>query len=475
MNIDNVIYPWLYNTELEESELKCNDQYDRLLRNIRNIGIERYKSLYFLANKQIRNKSIQYLSGFGSNSYFPNPSDEQYISVDWVPKIITKEDFATIERGIIQRAKAFNTFLKAYYNGAEQVIPKEIIYSSKFLSKGNSQLKFFDDIYVHLYGIDLLTNHKGEFLVIEDNLGFPGGLGYAQEIRRISRNIMPEIFNGYNIEDIHSFSDEIYKSLASLSQETIHNPLIVFLQRGPGSVDRIEHRLLAENTHVVLADPEDLVFNNNGYIYLKLYDNSLAKVDVVYTRLSQRFKEINKKLCKSLEIGKVTVVTFQGNMLPGDKAIFSYIPDLIRYYLNEEPILKQPKSYWLGDHKYLEWALNNLGKMVIKSRSGLGGKQVLIGPEEDENIINEWKQSISMAPNDFIAQELIDFTKSIKWDSDKIMFSSVYSDLRMFAIIGKGSNVKVMKGGISRFPQSITRKVNTSLGGGIKDIWVEGE
>ncbi|MER2006426.1 MAG: circularly permuted type 2 ATP-grasp protein [Psychrobacillus sp.] len=466
-------YSWLSDFIIRQSELKNNQQYYQLMENIDRIGLSRLNRLIQIFDKRVKDLSLQYLSGSGSSSYFPKPEEENYINVDWIPKILSKNQFSIIESGMKQRAVAFNKFLKAHYEGRDLIVPKEIIESSKLQVKENKNLNFFNDIYVHLYGIDLVTNRDGEFIVLEDNLGFPGGLGYSQEIRRITRQIIPELFSNYQIANTDSFSLEIYNTLASLSPNKTEKPIIIFLQRGPGSVDRVEHRLLTNESRITLVDPEDLIFETNGKVFVRMGDDTLTQVDVIYTRLSPRFNEINRKLSYALSYGKVSVVTHQGNMLPGDKAIFPYIPDLIRHYLNEEPILKQPKTYWLANEHRLSWAIDNIESLVIKSRSGLGGKQVLIGPEADSETIMKWKNLIVSSPNEYIAQELVDFTRFILWNRDLKHITTEYTDLRMYALIGKGNKVTVYKGGMSRFGSSNSQKVNVSLGGGLKDIWIE--
>jgi uncharacterized circularly permuted ATP-grasp superfamily protein len=451
-----------------------NEQYTQLLYNINQyLGKDKFDRLIQLAEKQLRTRSVQYLLGGGATSYFPTPQDEQFVSVDWIPRIINKDQFLYLEKGIIQRAVAFNKFLRAFYKGEDSVVPKQIIASSQFYTKENIKLTFPHDVFVHIYGIDLVSDKKGDYLVLEDNIGFPGGIGYVQEIRKIAKVIMPELFNRYQIADVESFSNDIYRSLASISPEKKKHPIIIYLQRGPGAADRLEHRLLANDTSIILADPEDITFSTSGDIYLKLHNGNRIKVDVIYTRLSTRFRETNQKLSEALKKGKVTVVTHPGNLLPGDKGIFPFVPDMIRHYLNEEPILKQPSTYWLGEQKNLHWALQNISKIVIKSRWGLGGKEVLIGSEAEYKKIEKWKSIIRASPQSFVAQDLVEFTSTIKWDRTTKQFSSVHADLRMFAFIGYNNHVSVMKGGLSRFAPLGTQKVNVSLGGGFKDIWVE--
>ncbi|GGG20270.1 MULTISPECIES: circularly permuted type 2 ATP-grasp protein [Paenibacillus] len=455
---------------LSENEI-FKVQYKQVLKNINDLGISKFCKLIDLADQELKNNSVQFLLGYGSNFYFPEPTDERYIPVDWIPKILTSDQFSLLEKGIEQRAKTFNLFLNDYYNGRSSIVPDEIINTSKFLCEENKSLKFKYQVYTHLYGIDMVTCDTGETYVLEDNLGLPAGIGYPQILRSISKKVIPELFDGYRISDINMYSLDLYRALASLSD--VDNPVIVYVQRGPGAVDHFESRLLAQHTNIILADPEDLHYENNSEIYLKLSNGKLMKIDVIYLRLTERFKDVFDLMSRALVTGKTAIVTFRGNMLPADKAIFAYIPKLIKYYLNEEAILKQPETYWLGEEEHLKWALENIDKYVIKSRSGVGGKQVLIGPEASKEKIEEWKEIIISNPKEYIAQEVINFNQFVKWDKEKDVLSPVFSDLRMFGTIDRDNSVKVMKGGSCRCSSPSSRIVNMSSGGKVKDIWVQ--
>ncbi|WP_277376100.1 circularly permuted type 2 ATP-grasp protein [Paenibacillus polymyxa] len=445
-----------------------NSTYKQLLDNL--IDTKKIKHKFNLANEELKRNSFQFLIGYGSNNYFPNARDENYIPVDWLPKILTYDQYTYIQKGVKQRAKAFNLFLHDLYLGNSTLIPDEIIKTSNFLSIKNQSLLFKHRIYAHIYGIDMVTDQKNKIYVLEDNLGFPAGMVYPQMLRQITKQYVPELITGYNIYN-NSYTDEMYRMLSSLSD--IEKPVVVYLQRGPGAVDFFEARLFSQQTNIILADAEDLYFEEDGRVFLRLSNGRLKKIDVIYLRLTERFRDLYESLTKTLMGGETAVVTFKGNMLPADKAVFSYVPQLIQYYLGEEAILKQPNTLWLGDNSYRELILSNIDKFVIKSRSGVGGKQVLIGNEANIETLDIWKSKVRNAPESYIAQEIVYFSKFAKWDDQKEILMPVFSDLRMFGTIGKGNKVSVMQGGLCRFSSSTSRIVNTSSGGGVKDIWVQ--
>ncbi len=405
--------------------------------------------------------------------------NEQLFPFDSIPRVISKSDWDYLEKGLKQRVDALNKFLYDIYHEKKIVksgiIPKEFIYSSKGYMPECEGITPARNIYSHISGIDLVQGKNGRWYILEDNLRIPSGASYPMIARTVSRKVSPETFINNNVADNRNYSHLIREMMEYVNDE---RGISVILTPGRYNSAFFEHSYLAEKTGAILAFPGDLIVEDDNVYYQGLYKQR-QRVGAIYRRVSDEYLDPLTfepssllgvpNLMQAYKKGNVAIVNGLGNGVADDKGIYYFVPKMIEFYLNEEPILDNAPTYlpyFEDDYKFI---LENIEKLVIKDVSEAGGYGVMFGRDLSPEKLEEMKELIISEPRRWIAQEVIDFKDLEILEGEERVERK--ADLRAFVITGK--TTKVWKSGLTRFsrnPNSFI--VNSSQGGGFKDTWI---
>ncbi|MDD5996899.1 MAG: circularly permuted type 2 ATP-grasp protein [Paludibacteraceae bacterium] len=405
--------------------------------------------------------------------------NEQLFPFDSVPRVISHEEWTVLEKGLIQRCKALNSFLLDIYNEKkivkDGVIPAEFVYSSKGYFVECEGITPAKGIFAHIAGIDLVQAKDGTWYILEDNLRIPSGASYPMIARNITRKVSPETFANNHVADNRNYSELLKETMDYVNDGRGIN---VILTPGRYNSAFFEHSYLAEKSGAVLAYPGDLVVEDDMLFYKDISGN-MERVGAVYRRVSDEymdpltFEETSMlgvpNIMQIYAKGNVAIVNGIGNGVADDKGIYYFVPKMIKYYLGEEPILKNAPTYLPYFEEDKKYVLENLNRLVIKDVSEAGGYGVVFGRDLDESHLKEMYDLVDKEPRRWIAQEVIDFKDLEIIENGKYVERK--ADLRAFVLTGK--KTKVWKSGLTRFsrnPNSFV--VNSSQGGGFKDTWV---
>lgn len=458
------------------SDEEIRNHYQNVYNFLRSIPQEELKQKEEFSKKLFMSQGVTftvYSSGEGIEKIFP---------FDIIPRIITAQEWDFIERGIKQRLNALNLFLKDVYSNQfilkDGVVPAELIYSCPHYLREMQGLRVPYDIYVHIAGIDLIRNYDGTFYVLEDNLRTPSGVSYMIENREITKRIFPDLIPKNGVRPVTHYPNVLHRNLSAMSPRAVSNPNVVLLTPGIYNSAYFEHTTLARLMGVELVEGRDLVVDNQK-VFMKTTEG-LQQVDVIYRRVDDDFLDplvFNPQstlgvsgILSAYRKGNVAIVNAVGNGVADDKAIYVYVPDMIRYYLNEEPLLKNVPTYRLDNPDELEYTLANIQKMVIKKTNESGGYGMLMGHTASEQEINAYKKEILKEPRQFISQPIISLSTAPCFIDGKIQPRRL--DLRPFALCGP-SGIEIVPGGLTRVAlREGSLVVNSSQGGGSKDTWV---
>jgi uncharacterized circularly permuted ATP-grasp superfamily protein len=413
--------------------------------------------------------------------YGREDKSEHIFPYDLVPRIITADEWATVERGLTQRLTALNLFLKDIYNEgrilADGVVPREIVYSCKHFRRQMVGLQVPRNVYVAICGTDLIRMENGEFVVLEDNLRVPSGVSYMLTNRRVMKRIFPHLFRAYNVRPIEQYTQLLLGTLRSLAPEGRPEPNIVLLSPGVFNSAYFEHAYLARQMGIELVEGRDLVTHDN-IIYMRT-TSGLRRVDVIYRRVDDDFIDPMAfrpdsilgvaGLFNAYRAGNVTLANAFGTGVADDKALYAYVPDIIKYYLSEDPILPNVKTYLMTNASERQHTLQNLDKLVVKAVGESGGYGMLIGPQSTAAEREDFARKIEANPRNYIAQPTISFSRAPCLIGDDMEPRHV--DLRPYILYG--DKVNVVPGGLTRVAlKRGSLVVNSSQGGGSKDTWV---
>jgi uncharacterized circularly permuted ATP-grasp superfamily protein len=403
---------------------------------------------------------------------------------DLIPRIITAPEWAKIESGLKQRVRALNLFLGDLYGEQkiikDGVIPPELIYQGRDFRREIVGIVPPRGIYTHISGIDIIRDEQGEFLILEDNLRTPSGVSYMIENRVIERRIMPEFFNKYRVRRVEHYPAILLAALRSLSPRGKDAADIVLLTPGIYNSAYFEHTFLAKEMGVELAEGRDMVVIND-IVYLKT-TTGLQRVDVIYRRIDDDFLDpLVFRSDSALGIagvinawraGNVAIVNAPGSGIADDKAVYPYVPDIIRYYLGQQPILNNVPTYQMTNVKDREYVFDNMERMVIKAVSESGGYGMLMGPSSTPALRKEFMDLVIENPRNYIAQPVVYLSRHTCYMDGEL--EARHLDLRPFTIYGE--EIEVVPGGLTRVAlRKGSLVVNSSQGGGSKDTWVLAE
>jgi uncharacterized circularly permuted ATP-grasp superfamily protein len=406
---------------------------------------------------------------------------EKIFPYDLLPRIITSAEWTHIEKGLTQRITALNLFLGDIYNEGrilnDGIVPREIVFSCKHFRREMRGLQVPRNVYVAVVGSDLIRLPSGEFVVLEDNLRVPSGVSYMLTNRRVMKRIFPQLFLRYGVRPIEHYTQALLSTLRSLSPEGRPEPTIVLLSPGVFNSAYFEHAYLARQMGIELVEGRDLVTHDN-IVYMRT-TTGLRRVDVIYRRVDDDF--IDPLVFRSDSVlgvaglfnayraGNVTLANAFGTGVADDKALYAYLPAIIKYYLDQDPVLNNLETYLLTDAAQRDYVLQNLDKLVVKAVGESGGYGMLIGPHSTAAEREQFRGRIIADPRNYIAQPTITFSRAPCFVEDR--FEPRHVDLRPYVLFG--DRVTIVPGGLTRVAlRRGSLVVNSSQGGGSKDTWV---
>jgi len=413
--------------------------------------------------------------------YGENSGTERLIPFDVIPRVIAAKEWDHLSAGVCQRVKALNAFLHDVYHGQEIFkagkVPAAMILENKVFRKEMVGFTPPGGIYVHISGIDVVRVAENQFYVLEDNLRVPSGVSYMLENREIMMRLFPDLFAKIPVKPVNHYPDALVTNLRSVAPLGVEDPTVVVLTPGPFNSAYFEHAFLADEMGVELVSGPDL-FVREGYVYMRTVEGP-KRVDVIYRRIDDDFLDplafrpdsalgvpgLFDSYCQ----GKVTLANAIGTGIADDKAIYLYVPEMIRFYLGEEPILENVPTWQLcrpDDRKYV---LEHLAELVVKEVHGSGGYGMLVGPLASAEEREKFRALILADPDNYIAQPTLALSTCPTLVEKGVAPRHV--DLRPFVLMGK--DVSVVPGGLTRVAlREGSLVVNSSQGGGTKDTWV---
>ncbi|MCW8108436.1 circularly permuted type 2 ATP-grasp protein [Alteromonas ponticola] len=401
---------------------------------------------------------------------------------DIIPRIIPKHEWDQIEQGLKQRVKALNMFINDLYNEQnvlkDKVLPESILEHSKNYLPECQGIKPPHGIWAHICGSDLVRDENGTVYVLEDNLRVPSGVSYMLENRHVMKRVFPDMFDKYNILPVDDYPSQLYDMLSQMSPRTIHQPEIVVLTPGIYNSAYFEHAYLAQQMGAELVVGSDLEVDDDDIVYMRTVEG-LARVDVIYRRIDdafldpEAFKEDSMLgvpgLMRAWKAGNVALVNAPGAGVADDKVVYAFVPDLIRYYLDEEPLIPNVPTYKCVNKEERDYVIENIEKMVVKPANESGGYGMLIGPHSTKAERQKFIRLIRRDPRNYVAQPMLLLSTAPTLIDTKV--EPRHLDLRPFILSGKQTNVTM--GGLTRVAmRKGSTVVNSSQGGGSKDTWI---
>jgi uncharacterized circularly permuted ATP-grasp superfamily protein len=401
---------------------------------------------------------------------------------DIIPRTILKKEWDRVQEGLVQRLTALNCFINDVYNDRkiikDKIVPAELLDSSTNFRKECVGITPQFGVWAHICGSDLIRDADGTMYVLEDNLRVPSGVSYMLENRNISKRVLPELFERYNIQPMDNYPTQLFDTLSSISPYPADFPEVAVLTPGIFNSAYFEHSFLAQRMGAELVEGSDLVVGDDDCVYMKTVAG-LSRVDVIYRRIDDLFLDPEvfnkdsalgvKGLMRAWSKGKVGLANAPGAGVADDKVVYTYVPDMIKYYLGEDPILPNVPSYKCEDKVQRQHVLENLENLVVKPANESGGYGMYIGPRENKRTTAEMKRRIKANPRNYIAQPIINLSTVPTLCDNAIEPRHV--DLRPFILQSDRSFVTA--GGLTRVALvKGSLVVNSSQGGGSKDTWI---
>ncbi|MDX1429432.1 MAG: circularly permuted type 2 ATP-grasp protein [Rhodothermales bacterium] len=406
---------------------------------------------------------------------------EKIFPYDIVPRVLSYGEWTEIERGLKQRITALNLFLADIYGPgrilADGLIPRRLIYSCAHYRREMRGVNVPRNIYVSIAGIDLVRLPDGRFAVLEDNLRVPSGVSYMLSNRQVMRNIFPTLFQNHRVQPVDHYPNALLSSLRALSSFGGTGLTTVLLTPGVYNSAYFEHTFLARQMGIELVEGRDLLVHEN-IVYMRT-TAGLRKVDIIYRRIDDDFIDpvVFRRdstlgipgIFNAYRAGNVVLANALGTGVADDKAVYAFVPKIIKYYLDEDPILSNVQTYLLEDDASRSHVIANLGSMVVKAVGESGGYGMLIGPHSTQAERDAFKERILSNPRNYIAQPTLSLSSAPCFVGGKIVPRHV--DLRPYVLVG--SDITVVPGGLTRVAlREGSLVVNSSQGGGSKDTWV---
>ncbi len=415
--------------------------------------------------------------------YGDKDASERLIPFDIIPRLISRSKWSQLEAGLIQRVKALNLFLADIY-GPQEIIksgkmPADIILTNPFFRREMIHARVPHGIYVHVAGIDLVRTGEDEFYVLEDNVRTPSGVSYMLENREVMMRLIPDLFADHRVAPVENYPDTLLTSLRSVAPPTDgHEPVITLLTPGQYNSAYYEHSFLADKLGVELVEGRDLLVQDD-VVYMRTTKGP-RRVDVIYRRIDDDFLDPEafrsdsalgvKGLMRAYLAGNVTLANAVGTGVADDKAIYTYMPEIIEFYLGEKALLSNVPTWRCREADALQYVIEHLPELVVKEVNGSGGYGMLVGPHATKAQIDEFAVKLRQDPDNFIAQPTLALsTCPAVFDAG---VAPRHVDLRPFVLSGS-DGIRVVPGGLTRVAmQEGSLVVNSSQGGGTKDTWI---
>ncbi len=472
MNISEYPNNGLYD-EMFDEQLNVRPNYQLFFDRLEKLSPKKMMQLQQATDR------AQLLMGMTFNVYGEQEGIERILKLDIIPRVIAANDWAVIESGLKQRIYALNLFLDDIYHEKkilkDKVIPADIIESCPAYLKQCVELNPPKGIWCHITGSDIVRHNDGNFYVLEDNLRCPSGVSYLLENREILKHTFPEVFNQLLVRPVYDYPFKLLDILEYLPDKD--NPVVAVLTPGIYNSAYFEHSYLALQMGTELVEGRDLVVKDD-YVYM-FTTKGLQRVDVLYRRIDDIFMDPTTFRADSMlgipglydvyKKGRVALANAPGTGVADDKAIYAYVPDVIRYYMNEEPILANVPTYICNRPNEMQHVLENMGQLVVKETNAAGGYGMLIGPHASKAEIEQFQLKVKSNPRNYIAQPTLSLSTVPSVIDGHIEPRHV--DLRPYILYGE--DIEVIPGALSRVAlKKGSLVVNSSQGGGSKDTWV---
>jgi uncharacterized circularly permuted ATP-grasp superfamily protein len=434
-----------------------------------------------LARKRAEADTLFHRVGITFAVYGEEAGTERLIPFDIVPRIIPATEWRHLAAGLKQRVRALNAFINDIYHSqdilqAGRIPPEQVLCNGQY----RPEMQGIDvpgSIYAHIAGIDVVRAGAGEFYVLEDNLRVPSGVSYMLEDRRMMMRLFPELFALHSVAPVEHYPDLLLENLRSVAPSGVNDPTVVLLTAGAYNSAYFEHAFLAQQMGIELVEGQDL-FVDDEFVYMRT-TRGPQRVDVIYRRIDDDFLDPLvfrpdsmlgiPGLLAAYRAGRVTIANAIGTGVADDKSIYPYVPDMIRFYLGEEPLLSNVPTYVLRRKEDLEYTLAHLSELVVKEVHGAGGYGMLIGPAASKDELAAFRQRILRTPEKYIAQPTL--ASSACPTFVEVGIAPRHIDLRPFVLSGR--EVTLVPGGLTRVAlREGSLVVNSSQGGGTKDTWV---
>lgn len=401
---------------------------------------------------------------------------------DILPRVVEADEWATIERGLKQRIRALNLFLQDIYNERrvlqEKIVPEELILSAKTYRSACAGLKPAKGVWCHVTGTDLVRDRDGQFYVLEDNLRCPSGVSYVLENREVMKRTFPQVFQGVSISPVEDYPERLLATLQACAPGGASDPTVVVLTPGIHNSAYFEHSFLAQKMGVELVQGSDLVVSG-GYVMMRT-TRGMKRVHVIYRRIDDDFLDPKffrddsvlgvPGLMEVYQAGRVTLANAPATGIADDKAVYAYVPALIRFYLSEEPILPNVPTYLCDKPEDRQYVIDHMDELVVKPVNESGGYGILMGPQSTSEQRAAYVERIKANPRNYIAQPMLMLSTAPTVIEGQL--EARHIDLRPF-ILCSGEDIYVLPGGLTRVAlRSGSMIVNSSQGGGSKDTWV---
>jgi uncharacterized circularly permuted ATP-grasp superfamily protein len=451
--------------------------YRPVVERLTELGQVAFEKRRKMANLTFRSQGITF------TVYKDDEGVEKIFPFDLVPRIIPAAEWATIERGLVQRITALNLFCRDIYRQQrileEKRIPPELVWGARMFRREMINLPVPRDTYIHICGTDLIRDRSGAYFVLEDNCRTPSGVSYVLENRAVMKRVLAQLFSAYRVRAIEDYPFNLLRTLQHVAPAHADEPSIAILSPGVYNSAYFEHSFLARHMGIELVEGPDLVVDNN-FVY-KRTTAGLRRVDVIYRRVDDDFLD---PLCfrtdsvlgvaglmNAYRCGNLAVVNAVGTGVADDKAIYPFVPEMIRFYLAQEPILPNVQTYICARESDRKYVLERLESLVVKNTNESGGYGMLMGPQSTRQQRDEFAERIRENPRNYVAQPVVELSQHPSFIDGESTFEGRRVDLRPYIL--NGEKVVVMPGGLTRVAlRSGSLVVNSSQGGGSKDTWV---
>ena len=449
--------------------------YSKLLARFKEMDREEFERKRALAASTFLSQGVTF------TVYNDDQGTERIFPFDLLPRIIPAEEWDRIERGLVQRITALNLFLHDIYHEQnilrDGVIPKSIVWEAEAFRPEFMHFDVPRNVYIHICGTDLIRDKEGNYLVLEDNARCPSGVSYVIENRQTMKRTFPSLLGQYRVRPVEDYSQELLNVLRYIAPRAKHEPTIVLLTPGVHNSAYFEHSFLARSMGIEIVEGRDLVAQG-GKVFMRTTKGH-KQVDVIYRRINDDFldPQVFRKdsglgvpgLVEAYRDGNVSLANSIGTGIADDKAVYHFVPKMIRYYLSEDPLLPNVPTYLASVKEDLAYILEHIPELVVKAVNESGGYGMLMGTQATKAEHEKFKEKIRKNPRNYIAQPVIPLSRAPSFCDESMQGRHV--DLRPFILYGE--KVTIVPGGLTRVAlREGSLVVNSSQGGGSKDTWV---